>query len=73
MFWRFLRPQESAAAPGEALGAREQEVYELLMTGLSTAALADKLGIAESTAKKHIHSIYRKRGVSSRAQLMAPW
>lgn len=64
----------SSAHPSAAqtpLGDREREVLELLLTGCSLAAVASRLGISESTVKKHVHSIYRKRGVSSRAELMA--
>lgn len=64
----------SSAYPPAAqtpLGDREREVLELLFTGCSLAGLATQLGISESTVKKHVHSIYRKRGVSSRAELMA--
>lgn len=67
----LLDPSERAGARVQPLRGREQEVYALVMRGLSLQAIAQRLTIAESTVKKHVHAIYRKRGVSSRAELMA--
>lgn len=66
-----LLDQDGTPALSPALGEREEEVLGWLMKGLSAQAVATRLGIAESTVKKHMHSIYRKKGVSGRAQLMA--
>jgi len=64
-------PQPTELPEFGILGTREREVQALLFKGLSLADVADKLGISESTVKKHVHSIYQKRGVTSRAQFMA--
>lgn len=64
-------PEElTAAAPARAysLTAREHEVLRLVVTGLSNRLVARRLGIAERTVKVHLHSVYRKLGVSGRAE-----
>lgn len=52
----------------EALSARETEVLVLLSKGLRNADVAQALGLAESTIATHVKSIYRKLGISSRAE-----
>lgn len=48
------------------LTPREYEVAALLSQGLSNKLIADKLGIAEHTAKFHVHNVCRKYGTTSR-------
>lgn len=52
----------------EALTAREVEVLAMVSRGLRNAEVAQALGLAESTIATHIKSIYRKLGISSRAE-----
>lgn len=52
----------------EALSARETEVLVLLSKGLRNAEAAQALNVAESTIATHVKSIYRKLGISSRAE-----
>jgi DNA-binding NarL/FixJ family response regulator len=52
----------------EALSAREIDVLVLLSKGLRNAEAAQALGLAESTIATHVKSIYRKLGISSRAE-----
>jgi DNA-binding CsgD family transcriptional regulator len=49
---------------------REREIVDLLMQGMSNRQIAQALGIAEATVKKHLHHVYRKLGVRSRALLI---
>ena len=49
---------------------REREIVDLLMQGMSNRQIAQSLGIAEATVKKHLHHVYRKLGVRSRALLI---
>lgn len=49
---------------------REREIVDLLMRGMSNRQIAQALGIAEATVKKHLHHVYRKLGVRSRALLI---
>ncbi|PWE16834.1 DNA-binding response regulator [Marinicauda salina] len=60
-----------AADPEEELTAREREVLALISRGLRNSDVAASLELAESTVASHIKSIYRKLGISSRAE--AAW
>jgi DNA-binding CsgD family transcriptional regulator len=53
-----------------AFTGREREIVDLLMEGKSNRQIAQALGIAEATVKKHLHHVYRKLGVRSRALLI---
>ncbi|MCW1935025.1 response regulator [Pararhodobacter zhoushanensis] len=59
------------AAPDDDLTAREREVLGLTGRGLRNGEVAAQLAIAETTVAGHIKSIYRKLGISSRAE--ASW
>ena len=52
------------------LTARQQEIVELVVSGLMDVNIAARLGIQESTVGTHLHTIYRRLGVHSRAQLI---
>lgn len=57
---------------GESLlSKRERESLSLISRGLCNSEVAGHLGVAESTVASHIKSIYRKLGISSRAE--AAW
>ena len=60
------RKDDAGVAAG--LTRREADVLELLADGLSTRETADVLSIAVETVRKHVQAIYRKLGVSSRAE-----
>ena len=53
-----------------AFTGREREIVDLLMEGKSNRQIAQALFIAEATVKKHLHLVYRKLGVRSRALLI---
>lgn len=59
--------------PGAALGLsqRESEVLELMVRGTSNRAIATRLMLGDETIKSHVSSIYRKLGVTDRAQAVA--
>ncbi len=59
-----------AFAESHALTAREAEVLALLVHGRSAPYIAEKLSIAQGTAKNHISNIYRKAGVGDRQSLL---
>jgi DNA-binding NarL/FixJ family response regulator len=60
------------AAGGECdLTGREKQTLGLIARGLRNSEAAETLGIAESTVSSHIKSIYRKLGISTRAE--ASW
>lgn len=55
----------------ESLTGRERDVFQLLMTGMSNRQMGRRLDIAERTVKNNLHSIYRKLGVSGRAEAIS--
>jgi len=54
-----------------ALSDRESEVLEALMEGHSYKAIADRLFVSVHTVRFHLHNIYAKLHVSSRAEAVA--
>ncbi len=58
-----------ALADSKGLGEREFEAFCLLLGGCSASEVADKMFIANGTAKAHIRHIYQKFGVSDREGL----
>jgi ATP/maltotriose-dependent transcriptional regulator MalT len=53
--------------------AREWEVLQLLLEGVSNQEIAGRLVLSNNTAKKHVLNICRKLGVRTRAQAIARW
>ena len=49
---------------------REQQIVGLLQQGMTNKQIAQELGIAEDTVKKHLHRAYKKLGVRRRALLI---
>jgi DNA-binding NarL/FixJ family response regulator len=55
----------------DGLTTREAEVLSLLATGLSNAAIAERLHIERVTVKSHVNRIFTKIGVADRAAAAA--
>jgi two-component system nitrate/nitrite response regulator NarP len=53
-----------------ALSPRERESVDLVLTGSRNQEIALSLGITPGTVKVHLHRIYEKLGVGSRADLV---
>ena len=51
------------------LTAREMEVARMIAKGLPNKTVAEKLKIAEGTAKLHLHHVYEKLGLDGRMAL----
>ena len=51
---------------GADLTAREWEIVELLHSGLSTAAVAQRLGVSQVTVRRHLSEVMRKLDVPDR-------
>lgn len=81
---RQARMQQSLTAAGTALSdlmqshfeswgltPTEQDVAAFTIKGCSIAEIAALRGSAEGTIKTHLNAIYRKSGVSGRAQLVS--
>jgi DNA-binding CsgD family transcriptional regulator len=58
-----------SAEPPPGLSPREIEVVDLVALGYPNRAIADSLGIAENTVKKHVSRTLAKTGCASRTQL----
>ena len=79
-FWdrlkkQFVKTKEQTPPPEEqpkALGLtpRETDVFRLLLEGYTLRETADRLGIKYSTVNTHMTAVYKKLGVSSRAELI---
>lgn len=79
-FWeqlkkRFHKSGDSATPATESnqtlgLTPREMDVFRLLLEGYTLQESADQLGVKYSTVNTHMTAIYKKLGVSSRAELI---
>jgi DNA-binding CsgD family transcriptional regulator len=63
--------ESPAVNPLHRLTSRELDVLRCMAAGASNAAIAQQLFISDGTVKSHVQHIYRKLGVSSRAQAAA--
>jgi two-component system nitrate/nitrite response regulator NarL len=54
-----------------ALSPREREVALLVAEGLPNKEVARRLNLSEGTVRIHVHNIYQKTGIGSRAALTA--
>ena len=73
----LLQPQGSEPAARieaffstHSLSPREKEVVRLVTEGLTTAAMAERLGISPHTVRDHLKNLFRKTGTSSRSELL---
>jgi LuxR family maltose regulon positive regulatory protein len=67
---RLAAARRAAAAP-EPLTERELTVLRFLSSGLSEREIARELYLSFNTVHTHVKSLYRKLGVSSRAEAVA--
>ncbi|MES2170518.1 MAG: response regulator transcription factor [Actinomycetota bacterium] len=66
-----LAPAKPLAERFPALTARELEVLELIVRGLSNPEIAAAAFISVATVKTHVNSIFAKLGVADRGKLIA--
>lgn len=59
-----------AFSENHGLSPREREVVHLLVQGLTTVVMADRLGISPHTVRDHLKHLYRKTGTNSRSELL---
>jgi DNA-binding CsgD family transcriptional regulator len=64
-------PQPRTRNDPLGLTAREREVFERLLRGLSNAEIAQRLHRSGRTVEHHVAAVFNKLGVGSRAELMA--
>jgi DNA-binding NarL/FixJ family response regulator len=68
-FARMPRPRKPLETPA-VLTAREQEVFRLLVRGLSNAEICDALTISDATVKTHVARVLQKLGLRDRVQVV---
>lgn len=59
----------SSTLDSSQLTLRERQVLELLTTGITNQAIAERLGVGVTTVKTHVGALYAKTGAVSRVQL----
>jgi DNA-binding NarL/FixJ family response regulator len=64
---RYLMTQEEPAQL-DALSARQREILDLVVEGLSNAEIASRLFLSESTIKQHLRGAYKLLGVNNRTE-----
>jgi len=73
--WLFAAARAMAELPGTAEGLSltpmQERVFHMICEGLSTDAIASRLGRSSSTIRNHIKLIFKALGVRSRAALVA--
>jgi DNA-binding NarL/FixJ family response regulator len=67
----MLRREAGAARAAGILTPREIDIVRMVANGLRNREIAEALFITEGTVKVHLHTIFKKLGVSSRMQLGA--
>jgi DNA-binding NarL/FixJ family response regulator len=70
---RELDEQLRLARARFGLTEREQDVLALVGEGLSNAAIAGRLVLAEKTVKNHLQHVFAKLQVRSRTEAVARW
>ena len=71
--WRERHDEQRLARARFGLTEREQEVLALVSDGLSNAAIARRLVLAEKTVKNHLQHVFVKLQVRSRTEAIARW
>jgi DNA-binding NarL/FixJ family response regulator len=64
---RYLLSQNEKPKIGD-LSARQREILELVVEGLSNAEIAGRLYLSESTIKQHLRTAYKVLGVHNRTE-----
>jgi NarL family two-component system response regulator LiaR len=67
----LIQTTRQARQLGDDLSDRELEVLTLLAQGLTNRAIADRMVVAVSTVKFHLHSIRAKLGTTTRTETVA--
>ena len=64
------KPMAAQAQLLQSLSRREKEVLHLIVQAYDNRQIAERLSVAEQTARNYISAVYAKLGVSSRMQLL---
>jgi DNA-binding NarL/FixJ family response regulator len=68
-FNRSTGKSQTTSAFCDPLTEREQQVLELMVTGLSNGEIAEKIYLSENTVKKHIRNILDKLHLNNRVEV----
>ena len=68
---RRLGPRSPRRSTATQLTAREREVVDVALRGMSNSAIADELSLSERTVEAHLAAAYRKLGVRSRGEMIS--
>jgi DNA-binding CsgD family transcriptional regulator len=66
-----VNPQLSSTALRSRLTARQREVLDLMVAGLSNAQIAERLVVALPTVKSHVRAVLRASGAVNRSDAVA--
>ena len=66
----YFQQKDTAAAEVEKLSAREREVLDLVVQGLSNKEIVDRLSITIDGVRWHLRNIYQKLHVHSRTEVL---
>jgi len=66
--WPAAPATPSDASPLSSLTSREREVLLLMVNGVSTVAMAQRLGVSVNTVRTHVRNVLRKLGVRHRTK-----
>ncbi|WP_141119749.1 helix-turn-helix transcriptional regulator [Mycobacterium avium] len=66
-----VNPQMSSDAMRSRLTARQREVLDLMMAGLSNAEIAERLVVSLPTVKSHVRAVLRASGAVNRSDAVA--
>jgi DNA-binding CsgD family transcriptional regulator len=67
----MLASQARGRMMSTTLTPREKQIIDLVVEGLSNKGIARKINVSEGTVKQHMHSIFQKLEVPTRAKLMS--
>lgn len=66
----LLQPDDEKTKRVQSLSPREYETYLILLEGFTLRYAAEQMGVKYPTVNTYVNAIYKKLGVSSRAQLI---
>lgn len=72
MFFWLNKPQQAVSPQHKAVALTTQEykIHNLIKEGYTNKEIATELHVSVSTVKTHINNIFKKKGVSSRKELI---
>ena len=68
---RHVRGQRGRPRRSYEASRERREILRLLLSGLTSSTIADRLGVSERTIKSRVSEIYDFEGVRSRSELLA--